>query len=173
MLKKHFKISEKVFVEFSNRSMFKSKMKMIILTGIILFGTVFAFNFKEGVLQSLGLGALLSLAYFVIVFGVMYISTPIIAKKIYYKNNINQYNFDLTFTNEGITQNKDQIFPYSMFNKIIETKLAFYFYLQERQIIVVGKDVLNDEEYNSLINIINDIKEIKQIKLLKSNKKED
>ena len=171
MLKKKFQISQEEFVEFSKQTMIKQKFKVVFLTGLVLLVGSIALTYKRGWMEAIISSLLLFLVYFIVVFGVLLISTPLIAKKVYTKNKIGDFVFELEFNSNGIKQNKD-IYYYSQFKKIVETKLAFHFYLLQKQIIVVSKRVFNEQELDDLRSLLLKSKDIKTLKLLSSNKKE-
>ena len=171
MLKKKFQISEEEFIEFSRKSMTSTKLVTVLVTGALLFGGSVALTYqKDGIANALVMSLVLFLIYFVLVFGVMLITTPRIAKRVYKKNNIGNFVFELEFNTSGIKQNKD-IYYYQQFKKIVETKLAFHFYLQQKQIIVVSKRVFDEQELEELKNLLRNSKDIKKLQLL-SNKNE-
>ena len=171
VIKKKFQISEAEFIEFSKKSMIQNKIKMILLVGIVFFVASVALTYKQGIWDSIFMSIILLLIYLLLTIGLLFITTPFMAKKVYTKNKIGEYVFDLEFNTLGIKQNKE-IYYYKQFPKVMETKLSFYFYLLNKQIIVVSKRVFDEQELDDLRSLLQKSKGIKKLKLFSSNKKE-
>ncbi len=143
-LTKKFKIDEQTYTEFCLKTAGSRNYLTIALTAvaIIVISIVMKFSDK-GTLASFGVGCIYAAIYAIIVIIFSNITTRSAAKRAFTKNNLKAYEVIYTFNENGIVQAVENGEPYTVewakVKKIVETKLAFHFYISSSQAIVAGK----------------------------------
>ena len=168
MTKKKFMLEENEYREFTNKTMIKDKIKIVVITGFVIFALSIVILFKEGIIQALSTAAALFVLYVFIVFIGLLLFAPFFTRRSYIKNKINELNFEYEVLNTGIKQNK-MTYLYDEFKKVRESKISYYLYLKSKQVILLPKRIFNNEETNEFKQLLT--KKISDVKFKKTNKK--
>lgn len=167
MTKKKFMLEESEYREFTNKTMIKDKIKIVVITGVIIFALSIAILFKNGFASALATAGSLFVIYVFTVFIGLLLFAPFFTRKAFTKNKINELTFDYEILNTGVKQNK-MTYLYDEFKKVREGKFSYFLYLKSKQVILLPKRIFDEEETKEIKTLLTS--KINDVKFKKTNK---
>jgi hypothetical protein len=157
-LSKEFKIDEETYVEFCVKTANSRNYATVTITSLFIVAMSAILKFSSDLLSSILFGLVYGAIYIAIVLIFSKITTKKAAQKAYLKRGIDKYEMSVLFNSEGISQkfgeDQETKIEWERFKKILETNIAYYFYINASQAILVSKKFLESGEQSLLKKII-------------------
>lgn len=146
--------NEKIVRKFLKDFYFEKIKYIRIIINILILAVVIYFFTKDDI-TSIDI-----ITFCFAIFGIIEVNSDLLPRLNYYKltkRKDNILNSKITYTlkknNFKLSTNKNEYIDYKELKKVIETKEAYYLYINNNRALILSKEPLKEEEINTLTNL--------------------